>query len=201
MRVQPIALLPIQSAFFPLVGETHHQNGQEHDARPESGGADVGKRDRPRNQERDFKVEQDKENGHEVVTHIELHARVFESFETTLVGRVFLRIGAIGTKQVTKHLGEHPDCDAVFFCNDDLAQGGLLAALRLGVAVPQRLSVAGFNDLSGSDQMLPPLTTVATPRSAIGEAGAQMLLALMRGESPAEHAVDLGFELRIRHSS
>jgi len=46
-------------------------------------------------------------------------------------------------------LSEQPDCDAVFFCNDDLAQGGLPAALRLGVKVPERIAVAGFSRLSG----------------------------------------------------
>lgn len=108
---------------------------------------------------------------------------------------------ALGAEAMEALLREHPDCDAIFFCNDDLAQGGLLAALRLGVAVPQRLSVAGFNDLAGSDQMLPPLSTVATPRGAIGEASARMLLSLMRGDTPAAHSVDLGFELRLRAST
>ena len=108
---------------------------------------------------------------------------------------------ALGGELLEQVLREHPDCDALFFCNDDLAQGGLLAALRLGVAVPQRLAVTGFNDLSGSDQMLPPLSTVATPRGAIGQASAQMLLGLMRGETPASPSVDLGFELRLRASS
>ena len=77
----------------------------------------------------------------------------------------------------------------------------LLAALRLGVDVPQRMAVAGFNDLSGSDQMVPPLTTVRTPRRAMGEASAQMLLGLMRGQVPAVNSVDLGFEPLIRGSS
>lgn len=94
-----------------------------------------------------------------------------------------------------------PDCDAIFFCNDDLAQGGLLAALRTGVKVPGDIAVAGFNDLSGSDQMVPPLTSVATPRGAIGEASAKMLLQLMRGESPEKQAVDLGFSLALREST
>jgi LacI family gluconate utilization system Gnt-I transcriptional repressor len=98
-------------------------------------------------------------------------------------------------------LRARPDVDAVFFCNDDLAQGGLLTALRLGVNVPGRIAVAGFNDLSGSDQMVPPLTTVRTPRRAMGEAGAIMLLGLMRGESPAKNSVDLGFETIFRSSS
>ncbi len=98
-------------------------------------------------------------------------------------------------------LRTRPDVDAVFFCNDDLAQGGLLAALRLGVEVPGRIAVAGFNDLSGSDQMVPTLTTVRTPRRAIGEASAQMLLGLMRGEVPSRNSIDLGFDLMVRGST
>jgi len=69
------------------------------------------------------------------------------------------------------------------------------------VSVPGQVAVAGFNDLSGSDQMLPPLTTVHTPRSEIGQASAAMLLALMRGEMPQPNSLDLGFELRLRGSS
>ncbi|RQP24948.1 HTH-type transcriptional regulator GntR [Piscinibacter terrae] len=94
-----------------------------------------------------------------------------------------------------------PDVDAIFFCNDDLAQGGLLAALRLGVKVPQEVAVAGFNDLTGSDLMLPPLTTVHTPRVEIGECAAQMLLSLMRREPVARSSLDLGYRLVIREST
>lgn len=107
----------------------------------------------------------------------------------------------LGGELLEDLLRTRPDVDAVFFCNDDLAQGGLLTALRLKIDVPGRLAVAGFNDLSGSDQMLPPLTTVRTPRRAIGEASAQMLLGLMRGEAPAVNSVDLDFELLVRGSS
>ena len=98
-------------------------------------------------------------------------------------------------------LRTRPDVDAVFFCNDDLAQGGLLTALRLRIDVPGQIAIAGFNDLSGSDLMVPPLTTVRTPRSAIGVASAQMLLSLMRGETPAHNSTDLGFELMVRAST
>jgi LacI family gluconate utilization system Gnt-I transcriptional repressor len=98
-------------------------------------------------------------------------------------------------------LRTRPDVDAVFFCNDDLAQGGLLTALRLHIDVPEQIAIAGFNDLSGSDQMVPPLTSVRTPRSAIGVASAQMLLSLMRGETPAHNSTDLGFELMVRAST
>lgn len=107
----------------------------------------------------------------------------------------------LGSLMFEQIAGQTPPVDAAFFCNDDLAQGALLAALRLGVAVPQRIAVAGFNDLTGSDQMLPPLTTVRTPRAEIGQAAAQMLLALMRGETPPQRCVDLGFTLQPRAST
>jgi LacI family gluconate utilization system Gnt-I transcriptional repressor len=109
-----------------------------------------------------------------------------------------LALGGLMFEQIA---GQRPAVDAIFFCNDDLAQGALLAALRLGIKVPQRLAVAGFNDLTGSDQMLPALTTVRTPRAEIGQAAARMLLTLMRGEVPALPCVDLGFELVVRASS
>ena len=63
------------------------------------------------------------------------------------------------------------------------------------------MAVAGFNDLTGSDQMVPALTTVRTPRAAIGEAAARMLLCLMRGQTPDTPTLDLGFELVVRQSA
>lgn len=107
---------------------------------------------------------------------------------------------ALGGRMLEQILSVRPAVDGVFFCNDDLAQGALLAALRLKVAVPKKLAIIGFNDLTGSDQMLPPLTTIRTPRAEIGQAAARMLLQLMRGETPERPAVDVGFELVVRGS-
>jgi LacI family transcriptional regulator, gluconate utilization system Gnt-I transcriptional repressor len=105
---------------------------------------------------------------------------------------------ALGGQMFEQIMGQTPPVDAVFFCNDDLAQGALLAALRLRVKVPDRVAVVGFNDLTGSDQSLPPLTTVRTPRAKIGAEAATMLLALMRGEAPHARTVDLGYEVVVR---
>ena len=108
---------------------------------------------------------------------------------------------ALGGTMFEQIVAQTPPVDAIFFCNDDLAQGALLAALRLGIAVPGRVAIAGFNDLTGSDQMLPPLTTVRTPRAEIGIAAAGMLLALMRGETPPASSIDLGYEVVVRQST
>ena len=98
-------------------------------------------------------------------------------------------------------LSIRPRVDAIFFCNDDLAQGGLLAALRIGIKVPRQVSIAGFNDLPGSAEFVPSLTTIKTPRWEIGVQSAKMLLQLMRGEPVAETNIDLGFELLVRQST
>ena len=94
-----------------------------------------------------------------------------------------------------------PAVDAIFFCNDDLAQGALLAALRLGIPVPGQVAIAGFNDLPGSDQMLPTLSTVRTPRASVGQAAADMLLALIRGDTDGPRLLDLGYDIVVRASS
>lgn len=109
-----------------------------------------------------------------------------------------LALGGLMFEQIMK---QSPAVDAIFFCNDDLAQGALLAAMRLGISVPQRVAIAGFNDLTGSDQMWPPLTTVRTPRAQVGEAAALMLLQLIHGETPDQPQLDLGFEIIARQST
>jgi LacI family transcriptional regulator, gluconate utilization system Gnt-I transcriptional repressor len=108
---------------------------------------------------------------------------------------------ALGGELLTQALKRKQKPDAIFFCNDDLAQGGVLAARRRNIDVPGELAIAGFNDLNGSDQMLPPLTTVRTPRAAIGRVAATMMLDLLRDVPVAKTAMDLGYELVVREST
>jgi hypothetical protein len=60
--------------------------------------ADVGESHGPGNQEGDFEIEQNEEDGHQVVAHIELHAGVFESLEAAFVGGVFSGSGRLGPR-------------------------------------------------------------------------------------------------------
>ncbi|MEE4890290.1 LacI family DNA-binding transcriptional regulator [Pseudomonas alliivorans] len=106
----------------------------------------------------------------------------------------------LGGELFARLLNEHPDVDGIFFCNDDLAQGASLEALRLGIAIPQRVSLVGFNDLPGSAHMVPRLTSIRTPRQEVGQRAAQLLLGLLDGV-PQQARVDLGFELVLRESS
>jgi LacI family gluconate utilization system Gnt-I transcriptional repressor len=108
---------------------------------------------------------------------------------------------ALGADLMRRVLAELPDCDAVFFCNDDLAHGALFHCQREGIAVPGRVAVAGFNDLPASSLMVPSLTTVETPRYQVGYQAASLLLDLIGGKTPQARRIDLGFVLRERESS
>jgi LacI family gluconate utilization system Gnt-I transcriptional repressor len=108
---------------------------------------------------------------------------------------------ALGAELMRRVLAELPDCDAVFFCNDDLAHGALYHCRRAGIEVPRQVAVAGFNDLPASSLMVPSLTTVDTPRYQVGYQAASLLLDLIAGKTPAARRIDLGFTLREREST
>ncbi|MDR0216638.1 MAG: LacI family DNA-binding transcriptional regulator [Comamonas sp.] len=108
---------------------------------------------------------------------------------------------ALGARQFEALIRSESAVDAIFFCNDDIAQGALLEAARMGIKVPEQVAIAGFNDLPGSDQMVPPLTTIRTPRDEVGERAANMLLQLLDGKAVKEPCVDLGFRLLPRAST
>ncbi|MEU6147955.1 LacI family DNA-binding transcriptional regulator [Streptomyces sp. NPDC047081] len=75
----------------------------------------------------------------------------------------------------------------VFCYNDRVAAGVLHAATRLGIDVPADLSVVGYDDQEHMAAYLnPPLTTVALPHRAMGEAAARLLLdSIDTGRTPA----------------
>ena len=106
----------------------------------------------------------------------------------------------LGAQLLHQVMEKDPTVDAIFFCNDDIARGALLEALRQGIKVPEDIAIVGFNDLSGSDQMVPPLTTIRTPRKEIGTQSSRLLLRMMGDEAVDVHQMDLGFELMVRES-
>ena len=107
----------------------------------------------------------------------------------------------LGGELFSQLLERHPEVDGLFFCNDDLAQGAILQALRQGIEVPGQVAMVGFNDLPASAHLVPRLTSIRTPRAAVGRQAAQALLALLDGKGGQPRTQDLGFELMVRESS
>jgi LacI family transcriptional regulator len=75
---------------------------------------------------------------------------------------------------------------AIFAANDLSALATLEVAAQLGVEVPARLSVMGFDDIPESALAVPPLTTVAQPIRRMGHDAIVMLLRLLAGETLSE---------------
>ena len=75
------------------------------------------------------------------------------------------------------------DATAVFCYNDVIAIGILLACRQQGLAVPQQLSVVGFDDIDAAGYVTPPLTTVHQPRLQLGQQAMQMALSLLKDQT------------------
>ncbi|NEW70981.1 LacI family DNA-binding transcriptional regulator [Streptomyces rhizosphaericus] len=72
-------------------------------------------------------------------------------------------------------------------CDDDiLAAGACKAARRLGLRIPDDISVTGFDDLALATAVEPELTTVRLPAEAVGAAGMRALMTLLDGETPQD---------------
>jgi LacI family transcriptional regulator len=86
-------------------------------------------------------------------------------------------------------------------CFNDVVAMGLLAALHeAGVAVPDQLSVTGFDDIAFARFTSPALTTAAVPHTQLGEQAWQRLSALLGGAEPAPDA-DIAPRLTTRAST
>jgi DNA-binding LacI/PurR family transcriptional regulator len=91
--------------------------------------------------------------------------------------------------------------DAVVAYNDLIALGFLHEARRLGVAVPQALSVAGFDDIGAARHVWPPLTSVALHSEALGALAMQRLLQRLAGQAPPAFDETMAPQLRVRAST
>lgn len=90
---------------------------------------------------------------------------------------------------------------AVFALADSIAVGVLHAAAYLDLRVPEDLSVVGFDNISLAAFVIPPLTTVAQPIYAIGEAAVRILLHQLQDPGAAPETVMLNTELVVRQST
>jgi DNA-binding LacI/PurR family transcriptional regulator len=89
---------------------------------------------------------------------------------------------------------------AVVCYNDVSAIGLLKTAEEEGVAVPDTLSVTGFDDIFFAALARPALTTVRQPRREMGRRAMELLLALLSGTAAEKTAVIRG-ELIVRDST
>lgn len=89
---------------------------------------------------------------------------------------------------------EHPDVTALFVPNDTCAAAVLQALCNAGIAVPEEVSIIGFDD-DIAVHTTPALTTMAVDKKAMGRIAVQRLFA--RAEHPAEVATCLTVPVQL----
>jgi len=74
----------------------------------------------------------------------------------------------------------HPDMDAVFVANDQMALSVLREAHYLGIKVPEQLAVVGFDNITESAFFCPSLTTVSQDQQLIGETAVHTIVEMIQ---------------------
>ncbi|MDF2725979.1 MAG: hypothetical protein K0Q59_5657 [Paenibacillus sp.] len=96
--------------------------------------------------------------------------------------------------------GRLGDVSALIGQNDDFALGALFALKELGIAIPEQMSLAGFDD-SSAILGVPELTTMRMPLQQSGEAAGQMLTERIQSLKKPTACVTLEYELIVRAST
>jgi LacI family transcriptional regulator len=87
-----------------------------------------------------------------------------------------------------------PRPTAIFAANDMMAAGVLKTAAALGMAVPDDLSVVGFDGSLLAEMVTPALTTVKRPLRDMAQRATSCLIDMIEG---LETATDLSAELSL----
>jgi DNA-binding LacI/PurR family transcriptional regulator len=76
---------------------------------------------------------------------------------------------------------------AIFCANDMIAVGVLTICQERGIAIPQRLSIVGFDDIRMASYVMPALTTICQPKVEMGRLATQVLLDLLHNLPGQNH--------------
>lgn len=93
-----------------------------------------------------------------------------------------------------------PRPTAVICGNDVLALGALIECQRLGIRVPQDVSITGFDDLEISRHFCPSLTTMHVPTEQMWQRAADYLIGQI-GKDPVEVGREIEVSLIVREST
>jgi len=99
-------------------------------------------------------------------------------------------------------LAKRPELPSALFCTNDIIAYGAIKALReLGYAIPDDVSVVGFDDLPLSSVMEPALTTMQVPKKQMGEIAVNLLTnRIENGGGMPPVKVQVSGELIVRES-
>ena len=90
---------------------------------------------------------------------------------------------------------------AIVAATDTIALGVLKAASRLGLRVPEDLSVVGYDDQPFASHVAPALTTVRQDGHEVGRRALEALKDMLDGQPPSQLRIELRPKLVVREST
>jgi len=110
-------------------------------------------------------------------------------------------VNSSGEEEAIELLTQNPQITALFGVNDETALGCMRAARRLGLRVPEDLSIIGYDDTDLAQRASPPLTTMHVDTVAMGQGAVQLLLLRMRQPEAARITLEVHPVLVEREST
>ena len=107
----------------------------------------------------------------------------------------------LAIEELPKQMNADQRPDAIFCVNDHCASGVLYAAQKLGLRVPEDLSICGFSDAPLARITTPMLTTVEQHGTEIGTHAMQALLRKLNGDTRTPHTEIVRTNLIVRGTS
>lgn len=95
-------------------------------------------------------------------------------------------------------LGDFPD--AIICANDSMALGVIQKLKESHVNVPEDISIIGFDNINVASQVVPALTTLATPNEEIAHHAYTLLKKLIDGEEFLQRHLSIPAKLIVRES-
>ncbi len=87
-----------------------------------------------------------------------------------------------GVKGFKELLKKHPEIDGVFCANDDMAAGAMNTAGEMGIEIPEKMKILGFDNKYFSSIWPIPISTFDQPLEKMGMKGASLLFSLINEE-------------------
>ena len=106
-----------------------------------------------------------------------------------------------GIAAAAQLLAQEVQPTAIFAFNDEMAIGVLDYVHRVGLSVPENMSVIGFDDIRFARYVRPALTTISQPMLDIGRETVRLLLGVLQGTITTPVSITLPHKLEIRAST
>lgn len=96
----------------------------------------------------------------------------------------------LGRQLTAELLQPGNNIDAIYYSNDDMAAGGLMHCLAMGLTPPKDIALASFNGLEFIDALPLKITTIKSPRFKIGQLAAEYIANENDGDTILPQAIN-----------